>query len=88
MYNLRTRDRNHRVIPIIRIRDDDEEKTSEEEDQQQRLICCVCLKNERTHAALPCGHMSSCFTCAKRIRKGQPCPICRTPVTAWHRIYL
>ena len=88
MYRLRARGRNHRVIPVIRIPDDEEEEASEEEEDQKRLVCCVCLKHERTHAALPCGHMSSCFACTKRIKKGKPCPICRTPVTVWHRIYL
>jgi histone H1/5 len=48
--------------------------------------CSVCLETKRTHAFLPCGHMTCCGGCAAKL-KGKACPICRKPVLDAARIY-
>ena len=42
------------------------------------LTCTICLINKRSIAYVPCGHVSSCHSCAYRLNT---CPHCRTPIT-------
>jgi len=48
--------------------------------------CVICLEEDATHAAIPCGHRAYCQDCSARIRT-QPCPVCRVPVRDVVRIY-
>lgn len=36
--------------------------------------CVVCLANQRTHVAFPCGHLAVCGPCAAQVR--DQCPVC------------
>ena len=47
--------------------------------------CCVCLTAAISHVAVPCFHMSVCGVCHTRLRA---CPICRRPVSGFHRVFL
>jgi hypothetical protein len=42
--------------------------------------CVVCDDEAATHAFIPCGHKCVCSTdAAEMIRRGMPCPMCRSP---------
>ena len=41
-------------------------------------ICSVCLDKTIDTAFVPCGHMTACLSCARRLHAdGTSCPICR-----------
>ena len=42
--------------------------------------CIVCMVLPKSHLAVPCGHQSTCGTCAEQM---QLCPYCRAPVREW-----
>lgn len=47
--------------------------------------CCVCFVNlTAKYALIPCGHVSTCEECIKKINK---CPNCRSVITGSLRIY-
>lgn len=48
-------------------------------------MCKVCLTNELGIAFLPCGHISTCPDCVPQLKT---CPICRSNVNAYVRVYL
>ncbi|XP_039299360.1 uncharacterized protein LOC111044042 [Nilaparvata lugens] len=54
--------------------------------------CVICLNNECTHIALPCGHICMCEECAEQNllhMNGQPrCPLCNIHCTHYQRVYL
>ncbi|UJR15698.1 hypothetical protein I4U23_002632 [Adineta vaga] len=47
--------------------------------------CVLCLEEERRLACMPCGHLATCVPCGHSLRS---CPICRTAIDAFVRIYL
>ncbi|CAF4977441.1 unnamed protein product [Rotaria sp. Silwood1] len=47
--------------------------------------CVLCLEEEKRLACIPCGHMATCVACGHSLRV---CPICRTEINAFVRIYL
>ena len=53
----------------------------EEEIEKMHLqnTCKVCLTESSDRVFQPCGHLSCCSTCTKRLRD---CPICRLPIEA------
>ncbi|CAF0910069.1 unnamed protein product [Adineta steineri] len=46
--------------------------------------CVLCLTEEKQLACLPCGHLIACVPCAHSLRS---CPICRSRIDAFMRIY-
>ncbi|CAF2051477.1 unnamed protein product [Rotaria magnacalcarata] len=46
--------------------------------------CVLCLEEERSLACLPCGHLATCVPCGHSLRS---CPICRTAINSYVRIY-
>ncbi len=48
--------------------------------------CAMCMDARRTDACVPCGHKCACAECGRRL-VGQPCPVCRRPVTAMMKIF-
>ena len=40
-------------------------------------VCKVCLTEASDRVFQPCGHLTCCGTCTKRLRD---CPICRLPI--------
>lgn len=57
-----------------------------------RLHCVICLENEVVYSLQPCGHVGLCHTCAQtlqsRSRGEELCPLCRTPIEGYQRIFL
>lgn len=51
--------------------------------------CVVCLDQKKTHAAVPCGHLAVCTTCADQllIHNNTECSVCRTPVQQYMKIF-
>lgn len=47
--------------------------------------CVLCLEDERRLACIPCGHLATCVPCGHSLRS---CPICRTTIDAFVRIYI
>ena len=52
----------------------------------EKAPCVVCMDQDATHAATPCGHLVMCETCVPKL-KGNTCPACRAEVTNYMRIY-
>lgn len=50
--------------------------------------CCVCLENiSETTVADPCGHTDVCLPCSVMFPSYAPCPICRSPVEKYVRLF-
>ena len=47
--------------------------------------CALCLTEEKSLALIPCGHVATCVSCGHSLRT---CPICRTEINAFVRVYL
>jgi hypothetical protein len=47
--------------------------------------CALCLTDEKCLALVPCGHVATCVSCGHSLRT---CPICRTEIKAFVRVYL
>ncbi|GAB0095619.1 hypothetical protein DMENIID0001_110180 [Sergentomyia squamirostris] len=52
-------------------KDDDDE---EEDEKNGEKRCKICFEGEYETVFLPCGHVSMCFECSKRVDR---CPICQ-----------
>jgi hypothetical protein len=60
--------------------------TQENEDNSSPLNpCALCLTEEKCLAFVPCGHVATCVSCGHSLRS---CPICRTEIKAFVRVYL
>ena len=57
-----------------------------------RLQCVICLENEIIYSLQPCSHLGLCHSCAQtlqsRSRGEELCPLCRTPIEAYQRVFL
>ncbi|CAF0972599.1 unnamed protein product [Rotaria sordida] len=57
-----------------------------------RLHCVICLENEIVYSLQPCSHLGLCHSCAQtlqsRNRGEELCPLCRTPIQEYQRIFL
>ncbi|CAF0806103.1 unnamed protein product [Adineta steineri] len=71
-----------RTAPVIHRNEDTNENT--------RLQCVICLDNETTYSLQPCSHLGLCHTCVEQLKNQtqQLCPICRTPIQFYQRIFL
>lgn len=50
--------------------------------------CCICFTAGKEAALVPCGHKALCLACAEVIKeRGQKCPICRSRVSDFIRVY-
>lgn len=47
--------------------------------------CALCLTEEKCLAFVPCGHVAACVSCGHSVRS---CPICRSEIKAFVRVYL
>jgi hypothetical protein len=47
-----------------------------------QTTCVVCFDGAKTHAAVPCGHISVCVNCVGS-NQLKTCPCCRAPVQLW-----
>jgi hypothetical protein len=63
-----------------------------DDNQNNRLQCVICLENEIIYSLQPCSHLGLCHSCAQilqsRSRGEELCPLCRTPIEAYQRIFL
>lgn len=55
-------------------------KTNGDEIDVNTPVCAICFEKPLGDPALPCAHAFGCADCAARMI-GEPCPICRVPVT-------
>jgi hypothetical protein len=57
-----------------------------------RLQCVICLENEIIYSLQPCSHLGLCHSCAQILQSRSPgeeiCPLCRTPIEAYQRVFL
>lgn len=62
------------------------------DNQNNRLQCIICLENEIEYSIQPCSHIGLCHTCAETLQSRhnaqELCPICRTPIQQYQRIFL
>jgi hypothetical protein len=54
-------------------------------DSSSSNLCVLCLEEERKLACIPCGHLATCVPCGHSLRS---CPICRSGIDAFVRIYV
>jgi len=75
---LTERTTTHKLLEYI------EEKAKARQSPTTKTRCCICLKKERTHCAIPCGHYKFCSKCIEKIGS---CAICRKKIVHKVRIY-
>ena len=51
-------------------------------------LCAICLDATVDTAFVPCGHMTACNLCARRVYASGRCPICREPIRDVLNTYL
>jgi hypothetical protein len=87
-YHSRQQRQTNRSAPSAPVMDRHEENN----DTNNRLQCIICLENEIMYSLQPCSHLGLCYTCAQELqtrdREQQLCPICRTPIHQYQRIFL
>lgn len=54
------------------------------------IRCGICLTNEANTIFLPCGHLYTCYDCAKKCKDvyGGKCPICKRKINSLMRIFV
>jgi len=45
--------------------------------------CIICMSNEKTHLAVPCGHQCVCEACSQKAQVQRKCPYCCQDVMMW-----
>jgi hypothetical protein len=57
-----------------------------------QLRCIICLENEIVYSLQPCSHLGLCHSCAQTLqsrgRREELCPLCRTPIEEYQRVFL
>lgn len=57
-----------------------------------QLRCIICLENEIVYSLQPCSHLGLCHSCARALqsrgRREELCPLCRTPIEEYQRVFL
>lgn len=85
---------NEKECPILETKQIEVAQTSDRNSARPRvsskqtddsMLCVLCLATERQVACLPCGHLTSCVACGHSLKT---CPLCRTPVKAYVRVYI
>ena len=46
--------------------------------------CALCLTEDKCLACIPCGHVATCVSCGHSLKS---CPICRSEIKAFVRVY-
>jgi len=54
---------------------------------QQLSECIVCLKEAKTHAFVPCGHLCVCHQCVPKLMSKKHCPLCRQKATQVIKVF-
>ncbi|XP_059293541.1 E3 ubiquitin-protein ligase APD2-like [Lycium ferocissimum] len=65
-------------------------RSSSSEDLYDENICIVCYDKKRDCFFIPCGHCTTCHSCAKRIaeEENKNCPICRRVIRRVRRVLI
>eukprot|EP00811_Abedinium_folium_P001346 NODE_1122_length_2597_cov_8.506073.p1 GENE.NODE_1122_length_2597_cov_8.506073~~NODE_1122_length_2597_cov_8.506073.p1 ORF type:complete len:715 (+),score=142.87 NODE_1122_length_2597_cov_8.506073:89-2233(+) len=65
------------------------EPTAPQVTQASMAQCCICLEPTANHICVPCGHRVACSECAPQLQaqRSVQCPICRTMVREFVRLY-
>lgn len=74
--------------PQDEARADGSSKVSLEEENRQlkeARLCKICMDNEIGVVFLPCGHLTTCVTCAPSLKD---CPVCRSVIKGTVRTFL
>ncbi|CAF0952381.1 unnamed protein product [Rotaria magnacalcarata] len=83
--NRRQINRLPNILPANNNNETDDQTTA-------RLQCVICLENEIMYSLQPCSHLGLCHLCAQtlqsRNRGEELCPLCRTPIQEYQRIFL
>jgi hypothetical protein len=57
-----------------------------------RLQCVICLENDIIYSLQPCSHLGLCHSCARTLQMRshgeELCPLCRTPIQEYQRVFL
>ena len=59
---------------------------SDDRSESGESSCIICFAEQKTHAAVPCGHQCVCAGCSTRVQDA--CPICREPIAWWMRVHM
>ncbi len=54
-------------------------------DDSSSSPCALCLTEDKCLACVPCGHVATCVPCGHSLKT---CPICRSEIKAFVRVYL
>jgi len=93
-YRAKRRERPKIILPKVSI--------DNESDKNKVIVidkCAICLENNSTCAALPCGHLNFCAICSRKLVLGinhetntvqasiVTCSICKTEVKEFKQLY-
>ncbi|KAL0477769.1 ankyrin repeat domain-containing protein [Acrasis kona] len=59
----------------------------ESKEAKESSLCVVCLERHKSHACVPCGHLTLCESCISVVIKDSTCPVCRSKVQTCIPIY-
>jgi hypothetical protein len=66
--------------------------TSVTEPSAVRVRCVICLENEVIYSLQPCSHIGLCHSCTQSLQsrgnEQELCPLCRTPIEQYQRVFL
>ena len=70
---------------ITKQRDERQNKNDKtNNDLNSDKLCVICRDETRQIACIPCGHLVACVACGHSVKI---CPVCKTIITAFIRIY-
>jgi ankyrin repeat protein len=50
-------------------------------------VCVLCLTNPSTYCSQKCHHLLYCDKCFNNVKKNKSCPLCRSTVSEYFKIY-
>lgn len=65
-------------------------KPSNKQDERGSAMqeCAICMEAPVDTVFVPCGHMATCNSCAERLGKRKPCPVCRKKIKLVQRVFI
>jgi len=91
-YYFKRRPRRPRRNPLPNILPENNNANEIDNNFNTRLRCVICLENEIMYSLQPCSHLGLCHSCAhtlqSRNRGEELCPLCRTPIEEYQRVFL
>ena len=62
------------------------DKMQRDKPKVEASLCVICLTEQRSNIAIPCGHQCVCGVCMPRVCLR--CPLCRAGVEQWVKVFL